>query len=165
MVEEEIAVGQKKRSQKDLRNVFFKKYREIKAACDDAILERTMQAEEYYESFDWFVRFMSDKDPDDFIREMEKTTGMTEAILCRIDQALQEYAEQCKSESVQSWRQYDAVYSVYFSSQRTKISELSRKFGVKKSTVYEDVKVAKTRINSILFGDVDDDPKKNLVGK
>lgn len=155
----------KKRSQKDLKNVFFKKYREIKAACDEAILERTMQAEEYYESFDWFVRFMSDKDPDDFIREMEKTSGMTEAILCRIDQALVEYADLAKNESMQSWRQYDAVYSVYFSSQRVKISELSRKFGVKKSTVYDDIKIAKNRLNSMLFGDESEASEKNLTSK
>lgn len=155
----------KKRSQNDLKNVFFKKYREIKAACDEAILERTMQAEEYYESFDWFVRFMSDKDPDDFIREMEKTSGMTEAILCRIDQALGEYADLAKNESMQSWRQYDAVYSVYFSSQRVKISELSRKFGVKKSTVYDDIKIAKNRLNSMLFGDESEASEKNLTSK
>jgi hypothetical protein len=152
-----VKVGEK--SREDLMRVFLKKYRTIRQACDEEILERVRLGEEYYESFEWFCRLMQNKDPDTVIDEMEKTSCITECILCRIDKAVEDYAEIAKQEGLQSWRQYDAIYSVYFSNQKTKIREISRKFGVKKSTIYEDIKTAKTRLTSILF---EDSEEKNV---
>lgn len=144
-----------KKSREELLTVFLKKYRTIMQSCDEAVLERIKWEEDYYESFDWFCRLMEGKDPDAIIEQMDKANIEVECILARIDRAIDEYGRIAREEGFPTWRQYDALYSVYFSSQKIKIKEIARKYGVKKSTIYEDIKNAKIQLFHLLFDDHD----------
>jgi len=141
------------KSKEELLSVFLKKYRIIRQSCDESVLERIKWEEDYYESFDWFCRLMEGKDPDAVIEHMDKVNLEVEYILARIDRAIDEYGEIARGEGFPTWRQYDALYSVYFSSQKTRIKEIARKYGVNKSTIYDDIKCAKSRLFTLLFGD------------
>lgn len=144
-----------KKSREELLTVFLKKYRTIRQSCDESVLERIKWEEDYYESFDWFCRLMEGKDPDAIIEQMDKANIEVEYILARIDRAIDEYGRIAREEGFATWRQYDALYSVYFSSQKIEIKEISRKYGVKKSTIYEDIKTAKIQLFHLLFDDCD----------
>ncbi len=136
--------------------MFLKKYRIIRQSCDESVLERIKWEEDYYESFEWFCKLMQGKDPDAIIEQMDKVNFEVEYILARIDKAIDEYGKMARENGFPMWRQYDALYSVYFSSNKTKIKEISRKYGVKKSTIYDDIKEAKKCLFTLLFGDFDE---------
>ncbi len=140
-----------KRNREDLTRLLIRKYRIIRQSCDEVLLERMRLEEEYYESFEWFERMMQGKEPDTIIEELHKTSARTEAIICRIDRALETYGASARKEDIQRWREYDALYSVYFSNSKARIRDIARKYGVKKSTIYDDIKAAQTRMESILF--------------
>lgn len=140
------------RSKEDMANLLCKKYRELKRACDETILERMEREKSSRESFDWFFALMQGKDPDAWIEEVRRTSMRTEDILWNIDMALGEYADEAMNGTLADWRAYDALYCVYFSNSKIKISDLARKNKVKKSTMYADVKMAKNRLTTILFG-------------
>ena len=129
----------------------FRKYRAIRQSCDEQILERYRQGEEYYESFEWFVRLMEGKDPDKLIEDLRQTSDRTEQIICRIDKAVEDYGEMARREGLLSWRQYDVLYSMYFSGSFSGAKEISKKFGVKKSVIYDDLHEAETRLVTLLF--------------
>lgn len=145
-----------KRDRSQLTRILVRKYRIIRQSCDEVILERMHREESYCESFEWFEQMMQGRDPDRIFEELHKTSERTEAIICRIERAMEIYGQMARKEDLQSWREYDALYSVYFSgfsNSKVRIREISRKYGVKKSTIYDDIKTAQTRLESVLFGD------------
>ena len=146
-------MSEKEKSRDALLRVLFRKYRKIRELCDEHILQRYQNAKDYYESFEWFENLMEGKDPDKLIEELQHTSETTERIICHIDRTVEKYGEIARQEGITSWREYDALYSRYFSSHFSSPKEISRKFGVKKSTVYGDMKHAETRLVTMLFDD------------
>lgn len=134
-----------------LLRVLFRKYRVIRQTCDEQILERYRQEEEYYESFEWFARLMEGKDPDRLIEDLQQTTDRTERIIAHIERTVEEYGSEARQEDLKSWRGYDALYSKYFSTTFSTPKEISKKFGVKKSVIYKDLRHAETRLITMLF--------------
>ncbi|MDD2960012.1 MAG: sporulation transcriptional regulator SpoIIID [Lachnospiraceae bacterium] len=153
------------RCREDLMKVLCKRYREIRQSCDEELLERVRMQEEYYESFEWFCELMQNKDPDTVIETMVSVSCATECILCRIDKAVEDYAEIAKKEGMQSFRQYDAIYSVYFSNSKSKIRDIAKKYRVRKSTIYDDIKEARNSLTTILFDVSEDIPSDNFKGE
>ena len=143
-------MGEKDNRAKLLRKL-FRNYRTIRQTCDEQILERRQESEEYYESFEWFERLMEGKDPDKLIEELQKASGNTERLICQIDRAIVRYGSDARKEGIASWREYDALYSRYFSDSFSTPAEISKKFGVRKSVIYKDLKHAETRLTTILF--------------
>ncbi len=141
-------MGKKERLVKKL----IRKYRDIRATCDEQILERIREAEDYYESFEWYERLMQEKDPDKVIEDMQETSDRTERMICTLEHAVEKYGEIARQEDVASFRQYDALYTRYFSSTFSNVKEIAKKYGVKKSTIYDDLQDAETRLIIILFG-------------
>ena len=143
-------MGEKNNRARLLR-VLFKKYRVIRQTCDEQILERYRRGEDYYESFDWFARLMEGKDPDRFIEDLQQTSDRTEQIIAHIEKSVERYGADARKEDLKSWREYDVLYSKYFSTSFSTMKEISKKFGVKKSVVYKDLRHAETRLITLLF--------------
>lgn len=156
---------QRVRTREDMANLLCKKYREIRQACDETILERMEREQSNRETFEWFFDLMQGKDPDAWIEEVHKTSMRTENILLNIDLALAEYADEAIEGGLSVWRDYDALYSVYFSNSKIKISDLAKKNRVKKSTMYAAVNRGKNRLTTILFGDTHVENVHNSVDK
>ena len=130
----------------------IRKYRFIRTTCDEQIMERIREAEDYYESFEWYERLMQEKDPDKFIDDMMDTSDRTERMMCTLEHAVEQYGEMARKEDLNSFRQYDALYTRYFSSHFSNVKEIAKKYGVRKSTIYDDLQEAETRLFIILFG-------------
>ena len=138
---------------KRMFKLLCRNYLRIRISCDEELLDRLQRENDYYESFEWFERMMEGKDPDSVIESLRKTSDRTERLICSIDHALDEYGAIARREDMESFRQYDILFSRYFSAGGPKIRELARKYGVKKTKIYKDLKAAEIRMESILFGD------------
>ncbi len=130
----------------------IRKYRLIRSTCNEQILERVREAEDYYESFEWYERLMQEKDPDKVIENMQETSDRTERMICTLEHAVELFGEMARKEDLASFRQYDALYTRYFSSTFSNVKEIAKKYGVSKSTIYDDLQEAETRLIIILFG-------------
>ena len=130
----------------------IRKYRYIRATCNEQIMERLREAQDYYESFEWYERLMQEKDPDKIIDDMMYTSDRTERMMCTLEHAVEQYGEIARKEDLTSFRQYDALYTRYFSSHFSNVKEIAKKYGVQKSTIYGDLKEAETRLFTMLFG-------------
>lgn len=145
----------------ELLLVLIRHYREIRQSCSEEILERMKEGREYYESFEWFERLMCGRDPDAWTEILQDTSDRTEEIICVIDDAVSGLGRQVrKSGDLKEWRAYDALYSRYFSRSEMTVKDISRKYGVKKSVIYDDLRLAETQILAIL-SDISEHYAKN----
>ena len=134
-----------KRTRKLLKN-----YRLIRSACELQQGQRAAEAEAYSESLLWFNRLMLGKDPDRIIQEVKNTSDRTASLLAVIDHAIDECRAGAAG-SLSSWRQFDALYSVYFQESPGSIPDLCGKWQCGKTTLYRDLQQAEDSIALFLF--------------
>ena len=134
-----------KRTRKLLKN-----YRLIRSACDLQQVQRAAEAEAYSESLLWFNRLMRGKDPDRITEEIQRTSDRTALILAVIDHAIDGYRAEAAG-SLQLWRRFDALYSVYLSESPGSVLDLCSKWQCGKTTMYHDLQQAEGSIAFFLF--------------
>lgn len=143
----------KARSKSELLRYLIRNYNWIHDQCDQTILDRMEAEKEHAYSLEWFADLMEGRDPDAWAERMRETSHRTEELIAALDAAMLTYRNLAIHESHRSWRQYDALYSKYFSTFSGSVWEIALKYGVSKTVIYEDLNEAETRLESMILGD------------
>lgn len=142
----------KAHSKSELLRYLIRNYNRIHDQCDQTILDRMEAEKEYTYSLDWFADLMEGRDPDAWAERMRETSHRTEELIAALDAAMLTYRNLAIHENHRSWRQYDALYSKYFSTYSGSVWEIAWKYGVSKTVIYEDLNEAETRLESMILG-------------
>lgn len=143
----------KVRSKKELLRYLIRNYTWIRDECDQVILERMRAEQAHTYSLEWFAQLMEGRDPDAWSEQMRKSSHHTEELIMALDNAMLDYRNVAITEGMRSWRQYDALYSKYFSTFSSSVWEIAWKYGVSKSAIYDDLKEAENRLESMVLGE------------
>lgn len=133
----------------------IRNYIRIRDLCDQTILDRMEDERQRSYSLEWFTDLMEGRDPDAWAEQMRKSSHRTEELIMALDFAMLAYRNVARTEGHRSWRQYDALYSRYFSTFSGAVWEIGWKYGVSKSVIYEDLQIAESRLESLLLGEND----------
>lgn len=138
------------KSKKNTLRYLIRNYSKIRQACDQVILERLQAEKRNQYSFEWFARLMQGKDPDAKAEQLRHTSRYTEELILALDSAMLIYRNTALQEDLKGWRQFDAMYSRYFSESSSSVNELAFKYGVSKSVIYDDINAAETRLELLI---------------
>lgn len=127
--------------------LLLRNYRALKAGCENAVYES--KKEEVTEVLDDIMTMRDDKVIVESIKASSKRTAI---MVSHIDKMLDVYRIYCGKMSEKDKRRYKVIKSLYISKQPMTIVEISKKFGVSKVTIYDDIKIAKERLSSLFFG-------------
>lgn len=142
----------KAHSRRELLRYLIRNYNRIHEDCDRTILDRLEAESERSYSLEWFADLMEGRDPDAWADQMRESSHRTEELIMALDFAMLAYRNLAIHEGHRSWRQYDALYSRYFSTFSGSVWEIAWKYGVSKTVIYEDLKEAETRLESMILG-------------
>ena len=117
-------------------DLLLRNYRTLKACCENAVYES--KKEEVTEVLD---DIMTMKDDKVIVESIKSSSKRTTIMVRHIDKM-----------SEKDKRRYKVIKSLYISKQPMTIAEISKKFGVSKVTIYDDIKIAKERLSSLFFG-------------
>lgn len=145
----------KSHSKRELLRYLIRNYNRIHDRCDKEILDRLEAEKAHSYSLEWFADLMEGRDPDAWADKMRESSHRTEELIMALDFALLAYRNVARTEGHRSWRQYDALYSRYFSTFSGAVWEIGWKYGVSKSVIYEDLQIAESRLESLLLGEND----------
>ncbi len=140
-------------SKRELLRYLIRNYNWIHDQCDKTILDRMEEERSNVFSLKWFTDLMEGRDPDAWAERLRETSHRTEELIMALDFAMLTYRNLAKEEGHRSWRQYDALYSKYFSTFSGSVWEIAWKYGVSKSVIYEDLNEAENRLESMILGD------------
>lgn len=143
----------KERSKRELLRYLIRNYNMIRDRCDMTILARLKEERQNEFSLKWFADLMEGRDPDFWAERLKETSIHTEELIMALDFAMFAYRNLAREEGFRSWRQYDVLYSRYFSTFSGSVWELGLKYGVSKSVIYEDLEIAEYRLESMVLGD------------
>lgn len=130
----------------------LKRYRTIRAACNQLQLDRAAESAAYTESLEWFNRLMRGKNPDMIMERVQHTSDRTADIIAVIDHAINDYRAGAAG-SLEKWRPYDVLFSAYLSGDPGRLPDLCRKWQCSKDTLYRDLRQAAGDISGRLFPD------------
>lgn len=145
--------SKKVRGKRKLLRYLIRNYARVRDECDHVILERMRAEKAHTYSLEWFAQLMEGRDPDAWSDQVRKSSHHTEELIMALDFAMLTYRNLAKEEGHRSWRQYDALYSKYFSTFSGSVWEIAWKYGVSKSVIYEDLAEAENRLESMILGD------------
>lgn len=148
----------KAHNKRELLRYLIRNYNRIHDQCDQTILDRMESEKEHTYSLEWFADLMEGRDPDAWAEQMRESSHRTEELIMALDFAMLAYRNLAMHEGHRSWRQYDALYSKYFSTFSGSVWEIAWKYGVSKTVIYEDLNEAETRLESMILGDEADAP-------
>ena len=134
-----------------LLKVIIKRYRDIRRLCDEEIMERCRQSEQYYESFDWFARLMQGRDPDMATEVLAHTSHVTEGIMLKIEKAVSDYGAEAGAGDKDMRRQFDILYERYFAPEKMSVGQMAVKYGISRDTVFRDTKKAMKHLAGMLL--------------
>ena len=95
---------------------------------------------------------MTMKDDKVIVESIKSSSKRTTIMVRHIDKMIDVYRIYCGKMSEKDKRRYKVIKSLYISKQPMTIAEISKKFGVSKVTIYDDIKIAKERLSSLFFG-------------
>lgn len=128
-------------------DLLLRNYRTLKACCENAVYES--KKEEVTEVLD---DIMTMKDDKVIVESIKSSSKRTTIMVRHIDKMIDVYRIYCGKMSEKDKRRYKVIKSLYISKQPMTIAEISKKFGVSKVTIYDDIKIAKERLSSLFFG-------------
>ena len=143
----------KERDKRSLLRYLIRNYNRIRTQCDQTIIDRMEAEKQNAYSLEWFTDLMEGRDPDAWFDCLRETSRRTEELIMALDFAMLAYRNLAREEGFRSWRQYDALYSKYFSTFSGSVWEIGWKYGVSKSVIYEDLEIAETRLESMILGE------------
>lgn len=143
----------KERSRSELLRYLIRNYNRIHDQCDQTILSRMEEERQNTFSLKWFADLMEGRDPDMWAEQLKETSRHTEELIMALDFAMFAYRNLAREEGFRSWRQYDALYSKYFSTFYGSVWEIALKYGVSKPVIYEDLRIAENRLESMILGE------------
>lgn len=151
-----------KKSKREILRYVIRHYNQVRESCDQMILSRMKTERQNEQSLEWFAALMQGRDPDAWADAVRETSRHTEELIMILDFALVMYRnmareEAAKSGDFRSWRQFDSLYSKYFSTHGGTVWEIGYKYGVSKSVVYEDIDIAENRLIAMILGDMGED--------
>lgn len=143
----------KVRSKRGSLRYLIRNYSRIQEKCNQTILDRMLAEKARTYSLEWFADLMQGRDPDAWAERLRESSHRTEELIMALDFAMLTYRNLAMSEGLRSWRKYDALYSKYFSSSPVSVNEIAWKYGVSKSAIYDDLKEAENRLESMILGE------------
>lgn len=146
-----------RKEQKELKDrrlhntrMLLRNYRMLKESCSKAVYSKTREEKSTIEVME---EIMSMKGGDGVIvNSIKESAERTSIIIDHIDKMLDVYRVFCSKCGEKEKRQYKVVKAMYMTKDAASVPELSKKFGVSKVTIYDDIKAAEERLSALFFG-------------
>lgn len=139
------------RERKDRRlhntDLLLKNYRMFKEHCKNAVYEKQAESTE-----DVLADLMSMKGDKVIVESILRTSQRTAIIVEHIDKMLDVYRLYCRKGTDREKRQYQVIQELYIKGSVKNAAELSKKMGVSRVTICDDLKIAKNRLSALFFG-------------
>lgn len=130
--------------------LLLKNYRLLKMSVGNAIYAKRQMSES---AADILCNVMNMRDDEVIIDSIKQSTARTAVIVAHIDKMLGLYKIYCQtSNKEQERRRYEIIYDYYISEEKVSIGQISRKRGLVRQTVYNDINAAEKALSALLFG-------------
>lgn len=124
--------------------------RMLKESCSKAVYSKTREEKSAAEVME---DLMSMKGSDGVIvNSIKESAERTSIIIAHVDKMLDVYRVFCSKCGEKEKRQYKVVKAMYMTKEAASVPELSKRFGVSKVTIYDDIKAAEERLSALFFG-------------
>lgn len=148
-----------KRSKKEIRDkryhnteLLLENYNKLKLSAQNAVFE-IQQVEEEQSVKQILDLMMGYNDSDILIQSVKQSKAKTELLIKHIDAMLQVYKSLCESSSDElDERRYNILIDRYIAHPRLSVPRISAKHFLSERTVYEDLKISKNALSTLIFG-------------
>ena len=151
---EEEKQSQKRRADRRLHNteLLLRNYKALQLSVDNAIY--TMRQLEEEASTNEILNLMMDRDDDELIlQSVRASKAKTILILKHIDNMLRLYRVYSDQQGELDQRRYQVLYDRYIAEPALQIvPDITNKYYISKETAYNDLKIAKERLSTLIFG-------------
>lgn len=127
--------------------LLLRNYRTLKESCANSVYEKTTE-----NVSDMIEEIMTMKDEKVIIDSIKRSAHRTSLMIEHIDKMLDVFRIYCSKCGDKEKRQYKVMRAMYITKQKVNVADLSKKFGVSKVTIYDDIKVAEERLSTLFFG-------------
>lgn len=151
MIDKAHKKEQKEQKDRKLHNteLLLRNYRMLKESCGNAVFEKINSQES---TEDVIEDIMAMHDDRVIVHSIKKSAERTAIIISHIDKMLDIYRVYCGKYTEREKRQYKVIKAMYISKTKSNVAEISKKFGVSKVTIYDDLKIATERLSALFFG-------------
>ena len=153
-VEEERKASRKKTRDRRLRNteLLLRNYNMFKLSVENSVY--TVRQAEEEQSANEILNIMMDKDGgEQVVESIKRSCVKTITILQHIDTMLELYQIYCERSCDElDQRRYDVLVDRFITNPALSVKDIASKYNISKESVYSDLKVAKERVSSLIFG-------------
>lgn len=153
-VEEERKSSRKKIKDRRLRNteLLLRNYNMFKLSVENSVY--TVRQAEEEQSANEILNIMMDKDGgEQVVESIKRSCIKTITILQHIDTMLELYEIYCERSCDElDQRRYDVLIDRFITNPALSVKDIASKYNISKESVYSDLKVAKERVSSLIFG-------------
>lgn len=150
-VEKERKHQVKKQQSKMLHNtkLLLTTYRDLKCNASDSVYSKTQMEESAEDILDAMMNVYDDHIIVDSIRRSATRTAI---MVQHIERMLEIYEMYAKAGNCIDKRQYDVIYEMYISPEKSTVNELAKKHNCSKETIYKDIHLVIQKLSALIFG-------------